>query len=256
MTKLDLTPVETPHSSSLVSKVIAQGRYETRITMTNGEQLLVSIILPRLALTGLFVTGLFDTADGPATIDIATPGVLALSVLSSGLTGQGIATGFDRRYGVLQYLATTPLGPIGLLMGKVLAVLMVQVTQLVVLGGAALLMGWSPDLAGLGIGALFIVLGALAFTGLGLFIAGTVRPEATLALTNLLWVILGAVGGVVFPVADFAGSVVIEYLPSAALGNGLRSALIDGSFDGSAFVILTLWGIILSMGTIRWFKWR
>src|SRR5699024_10080108 len=98
MTKLDLTPVETPHSSSLVSKVIAQGRYETRITMTNGEQLLVSIILPLLALTGLFVTGLFDTADGPATIDIATPGVLALSVLSSGLTGQGIATGFDRRY--------------------------------------------------------------------------------------------------------------------------------------------------------------
>lgn len=256
MTKLDLTPVDSPHSASLLSKVIAQGRYETRITVTNGEQLLVSIILPLLALAGLFFTGLFDTADGPTTIDLATPGVLALSVLSSGLTGQGIATGFDRRYGVLQYLATTPLGPIGLLLGKVVAVLMVQVTQLIVLGGAAFLMGWSPNTSGIGIALLFIVLGALCFTGLGLLIAGTVRPEATLALTNLLWVILGAVGGVVFPVAEFAGSFALNYLPSAALGNGLRTALVDGTFDGPAFVILTLWAIVLSLGTIRWFKWR
>lgn len=256
MTKLDLTPVDSPHSASLFSKVIAQGRYETRITVTNGEQLLVSIILPLLVLAGLFFTGLFDTANGPTTIDIATPGVLALAVLSAGLTGQGIATGFDRRYGVLQYLATTPLGPIGLLLGKVVAVLMVQVTQIVVLGSAALLMGWSPEISGLGIAVLWIVLGAVAFTGLGLLIAGTVRPEATLALTNLLWVMLGAVGGVVFPVADFAGSVFLNYLPSAALGNGLRAALVDGTFDGAAFVILTIWAIVLSLGTIRWFKWR
>lgn len=256
MTKLDLTPVQKPHSVGLWAKVIAQGRYETRITMTNGEQLLVSIILPLLALGGLYFTGLLDTPDGPSTIDIATPGVLALSVLSSGLTGQGIATGFDRRYGVLQYLATTPLGPVGLLLGKAVAVLMVQITQVAVLGGAALLMGWSPDVSGLTIAALFIALGAVTFTSLGLLIAGTVRPEATLALTNLLWVILGAIGGVVFPVADFAGSVVLNALPSAALGNGLRTALVEGTFDASAFVILLLWGIIFSAGTIRWFKWR
>src|SRR5690625_2545408 len=131
---LDLTPVKQAHSASLWSKVLAQGRYETRVTVTNGEQLLVSIILPLLALAGLYFTGLFDSPGGPSTIDIATPGVLALSVLSSGLTGQGIATGFDRRYGVLQYLATTPLGPIGLLLGKVVAVLMVQATQLIVIG--------------------------------------------------------------------------------------------------------------------------
>lgn len=256
MTKLNLTPVEKPHSSSLFSKVMAQGRYETRITMTNGEQLLVSIILPLLVLGGLHFTGIFDEAGGPATIDFATPGVLALAVLSSGLTGQGIATGFDRRYGVLQYLATTPLGPFGLLLGKVLAVLMVQVTQIVVIGGAALLMGWSPAVSGLGIAIVFIVLGALTFTGLGLLIAGTVRPEATLALTNLLWVMLGAVGGVVFPVANFAGSFLLDYLPSAALGNGLRTALLSGTFDGGAVVILVLWAVIFSLGTIRWFKWR
>lgn len=256
MTTLDLTPVEKPHSASLLSKVLAQGRYETRATVTNGEQLLVSIILPLLALAGLYFTGLFDTPDGPSTIDIATPGIFALSVLSSGLTGQGIATGFDRRYGVLQYLATTPLGPVGLLLGKVVAVLMVQATQLVVLGSVALLLGWSPQSGGLVFGLVFVALGAITFTGLGLLIAGTVRPEATLALTNISWVIFGALGGVVFPVAEFAGSVLIEYLPSAALGNGLRAALVEGAFDGGAFVILAIWAVVLSLGTIRWFKWR
>ena len=256
MTTLDLTPVDRPHSASLWSKVLAQGRYETRVTVTNGEQLLVSIILPLLALAGLYFTGLFDTADGPSTIDIATPGILALSVLSSGLTGQGIATGFDRRYGVLQYLATTPLGPIGLLLGKVLAVLMVQTTQLLVIGCVALLLGWSPNVAGVGLALVFVLLGVIAFTALGLLIAGTVRPEATLAITNISWVILGALGGVVFPVAEFTGSVIIDYLPSAALGNGLRAALVDGAFDVGSCVILALWAVVFSLGTIRWFKWR
>ena len=256
MTTLDLTPIDRPHPASFFSRVLAQGRYETRTTITNGEQLLVSIILPLLALGGLYFTGIFDTPGGPSTIDIATPGVLALSVLSSGLTGQGIATGFDRRYGVLQYLATTPLGPTGLLMGKVVAVFLVQTTQLVIIGGVGLLMGWTPNVRGLGFALLFIALGAWACTALGLLIAGTVRAEATLANTNISWVLLGALGGVVFPVAEFAGSVVINYLPTAGLGNGLRSALLEGTFDVGAFVVLAVWAIVLSLSTVRWFKWR
>ena len=256
MTTLDLSPADQPHSASLWSKILAQGRYETRTTVANGEQLLVSIILPLMALVGLHFTGIFDTPNGPSTIDIATPGVLALSVLSSGLTGQGIATGFDRRYGVLQYLATTPLGPIGLLLGKVVAVLMVQTTQLVVIGVVALLLGWSPNLSGLALALVFVFLGAVAFTALGLLIAGTVRPEATLAITNISWVVLGALGGVIFPVAEFTGSVIIEYLPSAALGNGLRAALVHGTFDLTSCVILLVWAVLLSLCTVRWFKWR
>src|SRR5699024_12498714 len=109
--------------------------------ITNVVQLLVSIIVRLLALVTLHFTSLLDVPDGPSTITIATPGFLAVAVLSSGLTGQGIATGFDRRYGVLQYLATTPLGPSGLLLGKVVAVQLVQTTQVIVISGVALLLG-------------------------------------------------------------------------------------------------------------------
>lgn len=253
---LNLAPVPHAHASPSYARVLRQGIYETRIAMSNGEQALVSIILPVMVLVALAFTGFLDQPDGTPSIDVGTPGVLALSVLSAGLTGQGIATGFDRRYGVLAFLSTTPLGPSGLLLGKTIAVILVQISQIAVIILIAVAMGWRPVLAGLGLTVVFLFVGALAFTSLGLLIAGTARPEATLALTNLLWVILGAVGGVVFPVREFFGSVVLEYLPSAALGDGLRSALIDGEFNLRALVTLAVWAIICGLATVKTFKWR
>lgn len=251
-----LQPTPGGHAQSLPRRVIAQGRYETLTALRNGEQLLVSIILPLLALFGTVWTGLLDT---PQTrgIDIAVPGVLALAVLSSAFTGQGIATAFERRYGVLAYLSTTPLGPAGLLLGKALSVLALLVVQVSVIGGVGLALGWRPALPGLPWAILFLACGAAAFTALGLLIAGTTKPEATLALTNLLWVLLGALGGSVLPVPD-AGvwSVLASFLPSAALGDGLRAALMDGSLDGPALLVLLGWAALATLAAVRWFRWR
>lgn len=251
-----LQPTPGGHAQSLPRRVIAQGRYETLTALRNGEQLLVSIILPLLALFGTVWTGLLDT---PQTrgIDIAVPGVLALAVLSSAFTGQGIATAFERRYGVLAYLSTTPLGPAGLLLGKAVSVLVLLCVQVAVIGGVGLALGWRPGLTGLPWTVLFLVCGAAAFTALGLLIAGTTKPEATLALTNLLWVLLGALGGSVLPVPD-AGvwSVLASFLPSAALGDGLRAALMDGSLDGPALLVLLGWSALATLAAVRWFRWR
>ena len=244
------------NARSLARRVLAQGRYETVTALRNGEQLLISLILPVMALFGVVWAGLLDRP-GLSGVDVAVPGVLALAVLSSALTGQGIATGFDRRYGVLAYLATTPLGPAGLILGKAVAVLSVLVLQVVVIGGTGLLLGWRPDPAGIPAALLFFLAGAAAFTALGLFIAGTARPEATLALTNLLWVLLGAVGGVVFPLpAGGWVAALTEVLPSAALGDGLRTAFIEGSVDLGALLVLLAWTGLATAGALRWFKWR
>ncbi|MGO1181970.1 MAG: ABC transporter permease [Micrococcaceae bacterium] len=252
----DFLPEQGPNQSSGVRRVLAQGAYETRTTLSNGEQLLVALILPMMALVALSVTGILDDGQGHASVDVAVPGIFALAVLSSGLTGQGIATGFDRRYGVLTYLSTTPLGSMGLLLGKIVAVMMVLLVQLIVLGAIGAFLGWSPEWRGAVFAALFILIGAVAFTGIGLFIAGTVRPEATLALTNLLWVVLGAAGGIIFPIPAGPGTFVLHLLPSTALGDGLRSALIQGDLAVTPLVVLAAWGAVAVAGTIRWFKWR
>src|SRR6478736_6279563 len=184
--------------ASLLRRILLQGQYETVTMLRNGEQLILAVVLPLLALVGLTVTPFLDGM-GSSRINVAVPGILALCAMSTAFTGQGIATGFDRRYGVLRFLSSTPLGRTGLIVGKILAVLAVLVVQVLVVTAVALPMGWRPEAAGLLPALLLLVLGAAAFTSLGLLVAGTVRPEATLAITNLLWILLGALGGIVIP---------------------------------------------------------
>jgi ABC-2 type transport system permease protein len=243
--------------SSILRRIVLQGKYETLAMIRNGEQLILAVILPLLALFGLTVTPFLDGL-GASRIDVATPGILALCAMSTAFTGQGIATGFDRRYGVLRFLSTTPLGRTGLILGKVLAVLAVLVLQVIVVGGAAVALGWQPRADGWLPGLTLLVLGAAAFTSLGLLVAGTVRPEATLAITNLLWILLGALGGIVLPAErlPIAAQNIVHYLPSGALGQAMRDAFLHGAMAWTPTFILLAWTAVASLAAIRWFKWN
>ncbi|MET4620216.1 ABC-2 type transport system permease protein [Arthrobacter sp. 2762] len=254
MSKL-LSPNAGP--ASLPRRILQQGRYETITMLRNGEQLILAVVLPLLALAGLTVTPLLDGLGG-SRVDVATPGILALCAMSTAFTGQGIATGFDRRYGVLRFLSTTPLGRGGLIAGKILAVLVVLFLQVLVVGVVAGFLGWQPRpeawLPGLGI----LVLGAAAFTALGLLVAGTVRPEATLAITNLLWILLGALGGIVVPAERLPALAqgIVHFLPSGALGQALRDAFLLGMVPFPAVLVLLTWTLLAGAAAIRWFKWN
>ncbi|HEY0186309.1 MAG TPA: ABC transporter permease [Cellulomonas sp.] len=239
-------------------RVLAQAGFEARAVLRNGEQLLVTLIIPVVVLIGLGRTTLVDvTAGDAARIDVVTPGVLGLAVLAGSMTSQAIATAFDRRNGVLRLLATTPLGRGGLLAGKALAVLAVAALQVVVVGGVGLLAGWRPAPAGLLPAALALLLGAAACTALALLLAGTLRAEAVLAVANLLLVVLAVVGGVVLPVADLPGwwGRIAELLPTGALGEALRTALLHGGFPAVHLAVLTAWTLLLAAAVRRWFRW-
>ena len=241
----------------LLRRILLQGQYETITMLRNGEQLILAIVMPLLARVGLTVTPLLDGL-GSSRINVAVPGILALCAMSTAFTGQGISTGFDRRYGVLRFLSTTPLGRTGLIAGKILAVLAVLFLQVLIVTVVALPLGWRPEPAGLVPGLAILVLGAAAFTALGLLVAGTVRPEATLAITNLLWILLGALGGIVIPAERLPAlaQAVVHFLPSGALGQALRDAFLHGSVDAAAVFVLLLWTAIAGGAATRWFKWN
>jgi ABC-2 type transport system permease protein len=244
-----------PAAAPVVRRVLAQARFDARSMLRNGEQLLLTVILPLLVLVGLSRSSVVDLGDGPR-IGLAAPGVLALALISTSFTGQAIATGFDRRAGLLRLLGTTPLGRSGLIAGRVGAVLVVQVIQVLLLGAAAVLLGWRPDPAGIGPALLAGVLGTAAFVSLGLLLAGTLRAEAVLAAANLIWVLLLAGGGVVLA-TDRLGPVgpIVRWLPSGALGDALRSALASGGWPGRDLLVLLGWAVIGAVATIRWFRW-
>lgn len=236
-------------------RVMAQARFDARSMLRNGEQLLLTVILPLLVLVGLSRSTVVDLGTGPR-IDLAAPGILALAVISTAFTGQAIQTGFDRRAGLLRLLGTTPLGRAGLVAGRCVAVLGVQVLQVTLLGTAALLLGWQPDPAGILPAVLAGLLGSATFVALGLLLAGTLRAEAVLAAANLIWVLLLAGGGVILA-ADRLGPIgpAVRWLPSGALGDALRTSLASGTWPWLDLAILLTWALAATAATVRWFRW-
>ena len=165
----------------------------------------MSIGIPVLVLVFFSLVDVLPTGDGDP-VDFLFPGVLALAVMSTAFTGQAILMGFERRWGVLRLLGTTPLGRSGLLTAKALSVLVVLAIQLVVLGATGLALGWRPSLLGLLPALLAVLLGTAAFAALAACLGGSLRAEAVLALANLVWVLLAAGGGVLIPAGALPGS--------------------------------------------------
>ena len=249
-----------PRANYPLVRVIEQGRYETMAMLRNGEQLMLNIIFPVMALIALRFTGLIDeyaNSVGVSRMDAAVPGVLALCVISTALSGQGIATGFDRRYGVLRFLATTPLGRDGLIMGKCIAVLVVVAIQFTLVAALGYGLGWRPDAIAFSRSIITMIMGAGAFTALGLLIAGTVRAEATLAIVNIAWVILAGAGGVVFPLNSFPDwyGGIVAWSPSAALGDALRGNFIQHQWLADPHWVIIVWTVVIGFIASRKFKW-
>jgi ABC-2 type transport system permease protein len=222
--------------------ITSQAAMELRLTLRRGESLLLTLVIPVLLLVLFGTVRLVDVS-----LDFLVPGVIALAVMSTAFTGQAIATGYERSYGVLKRLGATPLPRSGLLAGKTIAVLGVEVVQIVVLVTVALLLGWRPG-GGAGAGTLLAVvglvaLGTAAFSGLGLLMAGTLRAEATLAAANLVYVLLLVTGGVVFPLDGFPAAV------RTVLASGPAAA-------GTAAVTLLGWAVVALGAAALTFRWE
>jgi ABC-2 type transport system permease protein len=245
----------SPGAAARGNIIRAQTLFEVRTALRNGEQVLLTLVIPVVVLVAM--------AHAPASIvgsepvfNVVAPGVFALAVMSTAFTGLAIATAFERRYGVLRFLGSTPLGRGGLLTAKTLSVLAIEVIQLVILGIVARLLGWSTG-GSWPIAVVVLLAGTFAFASLGLLLAGTLRAEGTLAVANLIYLVLLGLGGVVIPSTRFPAGIshVMSVLPSSALADGLRESLIHGVIPWVDMVILLFWFVLGTLGARRWFTW-
>lgn len=246
-----------PGAAPLTRQVLAQASMEARLMLRNGEQLLLAVVIPVVVLFG-GVKGAehLGVHFSHRPVDTFAPGVLALAVMSTAFTSLAIATGFERRYGVIKRLGSSPLPRSGLLLGKVLALLLVEALQVAVISVVALLLGWEPH-ASLLAAAMTMVAGTAAFASLGLFVAGVLRAEATLAAANLVYLLLMAGGAVVLPSSAYGRfGEVTAWLPSGALGDGLRHAFWSGAFEPRDVLVLLGWAAVGTVLTARTFRWE
>jgi ABC-2 type transport system permease protein len=252
---ITLTPA--PGAASLPRMVLAQAAFETRLLLRNGEQLLLTVIIPVVLLALLAAVPVLDPAP-VRKIDFLVPGILALAVMSTAFTSLAISTGYERRYGVLKRLAASPLPRWGLLVAKTGTVLTVLAIQVVLVGGLGLVLGWRPQGSPFVVAGL-LVAGTFAFGGLAMLMAGTLRAEATLAAANLIYLLLLGLGGIFVPLDRFPAGIqpVLEATPAGSLASGLREVLVDGhGTPWAALAILAAWAVVGFAAAARWFRWE
>jgi ABC-2 type transport system permease protein len=227
------------------------------LTLTQGENLLVSLGLPLILLVA-FTLAPITPVGGIRRVQFVTPGILSLAVMSTAMVSLSIATGFERSYGVLKRLGSTPLGRPALVAAKTCSVLAVEVVQVLVICGVALGLGWHPhgDPAA-AVGA--YLLATVAFTGLGLLMAGTLRAELILGVANGLYVILLLLGGMVFSLSVLPGGLrqVAGALPAAALSAALLHTLgTGGGVPNESWIVLGAWGVAMPVAASLSFRWE
>ena len=235
----------------------AQTRTEITLTLRRGESLLLILGIP-LVLLGFFASvDVLPKGEFPDSIDFLTPGVLALAVMSTGMVQLAIGTSFERQYGVLKRLGTTPLGRPRLLAAKTISIIAVEAVQIALLIALALALGWDPSVRAGVVAA--VVLGTIAFSGLGLLMAGTLRGEVTLAAANGLYLVLLLIGGMVVPLSELPDGLryVAELLPSGALVQALVGTLSSAhSVPTKAWTVLLIWALIAPLAAARTFRWE
>lgn len=236
----------------------AQLRAELQATIRNGEQLLLTLGIPVLLLVFFSLVDVLPTGTKDP-IDFLAPGILALAVMSAAMVSLGIGTGFERSYKVLKRLGATPLGRGRLIAAKIVGVIVVELVQFAVLVPVAYSLGWRPD-APNWLGALGgVVVGTLAFAGIGLSLAGRLRGEINLAAQNGLYLVLLLLGGMVIPFAKLPGGLsgVAKALPSGALADVLRATLTHaGTRPTTSWIILGAWAIAAPVTAARLFRWE
>lgn len=255
------TFVPNPGTAPIGRMLAAQTAMELKLTLRNGEQLLLNLIIPVLLTVVLVTEPFIDVGHGSRSA-FFVPGILALAVMSASFTGLAIATGFDRKYGVLKRLGATPLPRSVLLLGKSGAVVVLELLQILVICLIGLAVGWRPHgSAAVAVPsvALLVVLGTAGFAGLAMLIAGVLRAEATLALANILWFCLLFVGDIVFPLDRFPHGLelVLAVTPTAALAHGLRAVLAGGGGPPVHDVVaLAVWAVVALAAAARFFRWE
>jgi ABC-2 type transport system permease protein len=202
------------------------------------------------------------TEPGSRYIDFLIPGLLGMNIMGTGMWGVGFAVVKARSQKLLKRLLASPMRKTQYLLSHIFARLVFLGLEVGSVLLFALLVFHVPvrgSLLGL---TLIVLLGAMAFSGLGLLVASRSKTvEGVSGLMNLVMVPMWICSGVFFSSANFPDAVqpFIKALPLTALNDALRAVMIDGeplARTAGMLAIVTAWGIASFAVALRIFRWR
>jgi ABC-2 type transport system permease protein len=191
------------------------------------------------------------------------PGFLTLSILFSGLLGMGHSLVKYRQSLFLKKLATTPMSKAAFIGSQLFARSLLVLAQSLVL---ILVASWLFDLPVLTLrvplALACVFLGLLVFTGVGFLLACVIKTEEIfLDLLNMIVSPTIFFSEIFFPASVLPGPLpwVAEFIPSTQLVRILRSVLLYGDWQTSAFLLQVLWlmgwAVVVYAISIWRFRW-
>jgi ABC-2 type transport system permease protein len=238
--------------------------YDPTQPESRAARLAVDAALQRAAgRTDAFVPGRNEVSEpGARYVDFLVPGLLGMNLMGTGMWGIGFSLVVARNGHLLKRLVAAPVRRSHLLAGQLFARLIFLVPE----AGALLVFAYLA----LGVplrGSLLLLvavslLGALAFSGLGLLAAARPRTiEGVSGIMNLVMVPMWIFSGIFFSTERFPVTLqpFIQALPLTALNDSLRGVMLDGMGLAALtpeLLILAAWGLVSFVLALRLFRWQ
>jgi ABC-2 type transport system permease protein len=201
------------------------------------------------------------TAQDVSFMDVFAPGILAMSLMNSGVIGLATAFVTYRERGILRRIRVTPFPLTSFILARVISQLLVAGLQAVILIGMAWLF-FGLHLRGNPLVLLLaIVAGALAFLAIGFAISG-IAPNAETAASyaNLVTFPMLFLSGIFFSMENAPAWLrpITKVLPLSYLVDALREPMSFG--NGLSAIWLDLLALILTFIiamaiAVRFFRW-
>lgn len=198
---------------------------------------------------------------GGRYIDFLVPGLLGMGLMGGGLWGVGYVTVDMRIRKLLKRFLATPMRRSDFLAGILLSRLLFTIPEV----GGLLLFAWLAfgvvNQGSWGALLFLIILGEVAFAGLGLLIASRAKTiEAISGLMNLIMMPMWILSGIFFSVERFPEMFqpAIHLLPLTTLLEALRAVMMEGASLWSQSIrvaILFGWGLGSYLLALRIFRW-
>jgi ABC-type multidrug transport system permease subunit len=209
----------------------------------------------------LHTTTVESSEPGSRYIDFLIPGLLGMNLMNAAMWGIGFALVDMRQRKLLKRFVATPMRRSDFLLALASSRIVLMVIEVALLLGFGVLVFHMRVLGSVVSILLLGIIGALAFSGLGLLTASRAQKiESVSGLINLVMMPMWIFSGVFFSYERFPAVIqpLIKALPLTALNDALRAIILEGASMASQtgrLLVLAVWGGISFVLALRWFRW-
>ena len=199
---------------------------------------------------------------GSRYIDWLLPGLLGMNIMGTGLWSIGFAVVHARSRKLLKRLMATPMPRGAYLLSHFLARLLFLVLEVAALLGFGWLVFGVTSAGSLALVSALTLLGAFAFSGLGLLVASRARTiEVVSGLMNLVMLPMWLLSGIFFSSERFPAAVqpLIKAIPLTPLIDALRAVMLEGAGLADQLpriAIMLAWAVVCFTLALKWFRWQ